>query len=94
MSNIKDLLTCSTQGELDNEAIVRRAREEAYQRELKRAKRSHQRLKSHDCALMREQIMETASSSGLAAVWLSVFSCDEDMLRRLETVFSNYIVHN
>lgn len=47
------------------------------------AKNALRRLTQNDSAEMREQIVDTASASGLFIIWCGVFAADSDMQLRL-----------
>ncbi len=52
-----------------------------------KAQRAFGRLRKHNTVAMREQIIETAQADGFWSIWMTVFSADLDMLRRLIAAF-------
>lgn len=48
---------------------------------------AHQRLATNNTTEMREQIIDTATSTGFFSIWWTVFSADADMRSRLRLAF-------
>jgi hypothetical protein len=52
-----------------------------------KAERTRGRLMTCNTEEMREQIVETATSTGFFSIWMTVFSQDQDMLKRFVEAF-------